>query len=629
MSNSEVEANVARRNVDDLLATGRFVEARNTLVRLWEDAPTAATAAFVVSRFESLREHVSLLPYRVCILRSFTIEPVVPLLRAAAYIGGIALDVQVGDFNVFEQEILDPQSATHRFAPQLVIIAAQSRDVTPALYTHFADQTSTSVDAEVAAASARMLGWIRGLRERSSASVLIHTLESPDVPALGLLDDRESRSQGRAFARLRDILEEEVHRDGALHVLDVDGLIAQHGRQSWRDERKWATARMPLASGSMVHLAREWLRFIHPLAGKVAKVVVCDLDNTLWGGVVGEDGVHGIHLGADYPGLAFTELQRALLDISKRGILLAICSKNNLDDAKEVFDRRSEMLLKWEHFAAKRINWEDKAQGLREIAKELNLGLDSFVFVDDNAVERQWVRAQLPDVTVLPLAENPFTYAKSLRGCPLLERLRLSDEDRERHRFYAEQTLRAELQSATGSLEDFYRSLDQEVAIDRVTTETLPRAAQLTQKTNQFNMTTIRYSEGELSALIERGDGDAFVLRARDRFGDNGIVGVAILRTAGTATEIDTLLLSCRVIGRTVETAFLSYLSSHARSTGARKLRGRYLPTKKNGPAKDVYPSHGFVRTEDAPEHVTWEFDLDTPIAWPPWIRQISLGDLR
>jgi len=262
-----------------------------------------------------------------------------------------------------------------------------------------------------------------------------------------------------------------------------------------------------------------------------------------------------------------------------------------------------------------RINWQDKASNLREIAAELNIGIDAIAFLDDNPAERTWVRQEAPEVTVIELPADPMEYERALRDAPVFERLTLAAEDRERGRYYSEQAQREDLKRKASSLEDFYRSLEMRAQIARVTPQTLARVAQLTQKTNQFNLTTRRYTEQQISEIAADPAARVYSLAAQDRFGDNGIVGVAIARLEDDALEIDTFLLSCRVIGRTIETALLGALAEHGRRLGAAKLAGEFIPTLKNAPAADFYANHGFRQTASS-----WELDLAETIAPTPWI---------
>jgi FkbH-like protein len=358
-----------------------------------------------------------------------------------------------------------------------------------------------------------------------------------------------------------------------------------------------------------------------PLSGRVAKALVVDLDNTLWGGVVGEDGLDGIQVGPEYPGAAYLALQRAIQALRHRGVLLAVASKNNPDEALDALDRHPGMLLRSGDFAALRINWNDKARSLREIAEELNIGVDSLAFLDDNPAEREQVRLELPEVTVVELPSDPMGYARALADCPVFERLSLTREDQQRGRLYEDQRQRADLQRASASLEDFLRSLEMEMSMGPVEPASVRRVAQLTQKTNQFNLTTRRYSEQEIDALASDPGARVYQVQVRDRFGDNGLVGVAITRRGADAWEIDTLLLSCRVIGRAVESAMLARLSDDARAAGATRLCGWFLPTAKNAPASDFYPSHGFSLLESSDGATRWEAGLgaDRPRC-PEWI---------
>jgi FkbH-like protein len=364
------------------------------------------------------------------------------------------------------------------------------------------------------------------------------------------------------------------------------------------------------------------MRFLIPLTGRVAKALVVDLDNTLWGGVIGEDGMTGIKLGPEYPGAAYQALQRAMLDLTRKGILLAISSKNNPEDAMEALQSHPGMLLRPKDFAAIKISWNDKAQSLREIAQELNIGTDSLAFLDDNPFEREQVRASLPEVAVIDLPDDPMQYAATLRDLPAFERLTLSSEDQQRSAMYAEQKQRSQAEQGFQSKEDFYRFLQQEAEISQVTPATLARIAQLTQKTNQFNLTTRRYSEQEISQLATNGRCQVLSIRVRDRFGDHGLVGVTIVRDQDAVCEIDTFLLSCRVIGRTVETALLSYVAESAAARGRRKLIGQFIPTKKNSPAREFYSQHGFILDSQNSEGTIWTFDLrERRIACPDWVK--------
>jgi FkbH-like protein len=607
------------------LTQAQWDMAYGALVDLWNQQPSLATAHYLLASYERLRQHVPLTSCRLALLRSFTVEPLVPLLQAAACAHGIALEVHVGAFNTYTQDILDPASSLYHFAPDVVLLAIQTRDIVPELWSGYVDLTPAGRDEAVRRTIESLDTCITTLRSHSQAHIIVHTLGTPAVPSQGVFEQQSTDGQVGAIQEINTALRQLAHHRRGVYVLDYDAVVARYGRIHWYDERKWLTTRLPISTDCLVPMTQEWLRFLGPLTGRVCKALVVDLDNTLWGGVIGEDGMEGIQLGVEYPGAAYQALQRAILDLYHRGIILAVCSKNNLDDAMEALEGHPGMLLRPQHFAAWRINWQDKVQNLREIAAELNIGIDALAFLDDNPVERAHIRADLPEVTVLPLPDDPMGYAAALRATPVFERLVLSDEDRERGRYYAEQRQRVELEQRATSLEDFYASLQQEVEMRAVDAASLTRVAQLTQKTNQFNTTTHRYNEQQISAMAESPDWDVYSVRVRDRFGDNGIVGVVIVHDEEDVSDIDTFLLSCRVISRGVETSILSFLVERARTRQLRQVQGWFIPTKKNAPACNCYAEHHMKALAERDGGTLWALDLATQdITCPPWIRLTS-----
>lgn len=615
-----------RKEIDQHLAAGSREAALSGLHRFWSSESGSAAAGYVISCCEKLRPSLRLTPCRLAILRSFTLEPVTPLLRAAALLGGIDVTVQLSGFDVWAQQLLDPNSDLYRFEPGIVILAVQTRDLFPELWNNWTDLSRDEQRASLEKIE-KLADWIRLFRSRSTASLIVHSFEKPAMPGAGLLDSQEQNGQSALIDEINGRLKAFAAELPGVHILDYDGLVSRCGRDTWHDERKWLTMRMPIAADKLPRMAQEWLRFLHPLSGRTGKVLVTDLDNTLWGGVIGEDGIDGIKLGREYPGAAHYSLQRALLDLHNRGILLAIASKNNEADAVQAIETHPEMLLRDRHFAARQIHWESKAESLRRIAEELNVGLDSLVFLDDNPAERENVRLALPEVTVIELPADSMGYAAAVRNCPLFERLSSSEEDRKRGAMYAEQRQRRELEQNATSIEDYYYSLNQRVELTRVSKQTLDRTAQLLKKTNQFNLTTRRHSEAEIAKFAADPDWDVYLARVTDRFGDNGITGVCITHRTGAICEIDTFLLSCRVIGRTVETAILHHLAQTNRMKGVSRLEGWFLPTSKNQPAESFYPSHKFTEKTCTDAGTLWSFDLtESSIDCPPWIDLVA-GD--
>jgi FkbH-like protein len=616
------DASRLRQEIDEHVAGKRWIHAQTALIELWRVRPTPATASYITSRCELLRHHLPLIKWRLGLLRSFTAEPLVPILRAVSFLSGIDLTIQLGDFNAYTQEILNPASWLYSFGPDGVILAVQTRDVAPELSDRYASPNTSDVSGVVRRVVDGFEGWMKTFRSHSKAPLLVHTLEVPLFPSQGILDTQIDGGQVAAVQQINWELRRLASAHHDIYLLDYDGLVAGHGRKLWHDERKWLSVRLPLAANALLPMVQEWMKFLHPLTGKICKVLVVDLDNTLWGGVIGEDGAEGISLGIEYPGSAYQALQSAILDLYHRGILLAVCSKNNRKDAMEVLEQHPRMLLRPHHFAALKINWNDKPQNLREIATELNLGLESLAFLDDNQAELARVSTELPQVFLIPLPNDPMDYAATLRQAPVFERLKLSDEDRMRGQYYTQQHERVEMEQQAVSVDAFYRSLKQEVEIMSLNLSILARAAQLTQRTNQFNATTRRYSEQQLAEIAATPNCWTYAARVKDRFGDQGLVGLAIVRETGQVWKLDTFLLSCRVIGRTIETVLLSFLVDRARGRGVTRLEGWFFPTKKNGPARDLYPTHGFQRLEEQDGNTLWHLDLrHANIACPEWVQ--------
>jgi FkbH-like protein len=440
------------------------------------------------------------------------------------------------------------------------------------------------------------------------------------LPGSNVLD---SRAAARGQVAVTEFVNGVRHLDAiASNVVTVDwDWHAQSiGWATLRDERLWYLGRMRLNLTGLAILAQMIAGHVGVVRGGARKVAVVDLDNTLWGGIVGEVGIEGLALGNEGVGLAFQDFQRELLKWHDSGILLALCSKNNPEDALEVLDKHPGGILRSEHFVAMRINWQDKAENLRAIARELNLSLDSFVFLDDNPVEREWVARALPEVLVPELPKDPVDRPSFLRGASYIQRIDVTSTDRSRSRSYRAANLRAQTRANAASFEGFLDSLEQELEIARLNSGSLARAAQMCQRTNQFNLTTRRYTVGDLEHLMADRNASVFTVAVRDRFEDSGIAGLAILRYRGDRAEIDTFLLSCRVLGRKIEEAFLAFLVESARQGGASFLIGHYVPTAKNKQVESFFPNHGFRTVEEGAFCLNLRAQDRLPVV-PPQIR--------
>jgi len=559
---------------------------------------------------------------RAWFARSYTVEPIVPYLEVEAALAGLRLELDIGDFGTFRQDILDPNSALYATDPDVVILAIQTEDLVPELCRGFLARSAAEIRDASDAAVRELRSLAVALRERSSATLLLHTLVPP-IPAAGLADGRLRPGQGETFEELNRGIWRIADDVNGVEVFDLARHVAMVGRDGWEDRRYGLIARAPLASRGLPALARSWSRLLALIAGVRRKCVVVDLDDTLWGGVLGEEGPQGVLIGTEYPGSGFLAFQHALLDLHSRGVLLAIASKNDPEQVDDVLRTRPEMALRAEHFAARRINWNDKPTNLQEIADELSLGLDALVFIDDSPTERAIVAHSLPDILVPEWPRSPAEYVTALEAITGLDMLRITRDDRARNAQYADEAKRSQLRSASRSLDDFYAALDLRAELRLATPDDDARVAQLCAKTNQFNLTLRRYRQAEISRLRSAPEHEVHVLRVRDRFGDSGQVGVAILRYTGVEAHIDVLLMSCRVLGRGVESFLLAAICEAAAARGARRIVGEFVGGPRNGMAAHFYELHGF--TCDVSDG-RWVLDLAAgTIASPPWIRSATM----
>lgn len=605
-------------------------EALAIYLQLTEAAPTAKNYLVAAERLRQLApalgEPAPNRTLKIALLGSATLDHLQSYLLVECYRAGLFPELYQGGFDQYTQEILNPQSGLYKFAPDVLICAVHSSRLFPQLHGYPFDLTVAERTAEMDAGLKTLEQLLIAFRQHSSALVLLHNMVAPQHPALGILDLREELGQSAAFAEVNRrlaMLARERYRN--VYIVDEERVQASCGKARATDPRLWLMARIGWSEAMLPGLVGEYLRYLRPFKGMSRKCIVLDLDNTLWGGVIGEDGLAGIQLGADAPGNAFTALQHELDRLWRRGVLLAVCSKNNPEDALAVFERHPDMVLKLSQVAAYRINWEPKPANVRDLAQELNIGLDSLVFLDDNPVERAQMRTELPQVLTPELPTDPAQYRNALLKLGVFESLAFTEEDRNRGRLYAREAERRDYETrlgGEGSLGDYLAGLEMVVDIEPADAVSLPRIAQLTNKTNQFNLTTRRYSEAQLEAMRNNG-GHIYFARVRDRFGDYGLVGVLIALPGGRAAwEIDTLLLSCRAMGRGVERAVLAYVAHQARQNGAQYLRGWFVPTAKNAPARDCYREHGFRSIETGPdERVLWELNLaESMIESPAWL---------
>lgn len=550
-----------------------------------------------------LRESLDGLPkMRVAISATYTTDSLQPYLGWQLARAGFALQWSPVPFNQIYQQLLDPssdlavgESGVAVVLPRIEELLATAWNELPANPQRARDAASQELDAFISAVGC--------FTERHSGLLLVGNFLRPPVLPLGILDG-SSESGGIAFT---DWLNQEWrNRLMPFHnvrILDVVGLLANVGYANATDPTRWFMGRIPFKESTMQAVATQIARCARAWSTPPKKVIALDCDNTLWGGIVGEDGPTGINVGAEAPGNTYSAFQEYLLTLQRRGVLIALCSKNNEQDVWEAFDQNTGMVLARSDVVAWRINWERKSTNLRALAAELNLGSDSFVFIDDSPIECAEVRANAPEVSVIQLPDDPAQFIDAVESSWLFDRLTFTSEDYKRHTTYIAERQRAELRGNMASIDDYLQTLGLRVEIFHPSPQDFPRVAQLIAKTNQFNLTTRRRSEGELRSLTAGEHALIYGVRVRDRFGEYGLTGVAIVADIGRRRCIDTFLLSCRILGRGIEDALLRRLIEDARSEGHEYLYAQYLPTQKNAPAADFLSRWRFGR----PDADSWQ----------------------
>jgi FkbH-like protein len=591
-----------------------------------------ADVMFCASTFAGIADVLAQQPQarrlKAYVVRSVTVEPILPFLTTEAVLSNFVLDLQVGGYGSYVDEMLNPQSALAKFKPDIVCILLDLEDIAGRLPDLCADGIGQGVEAEIEESLSRVSQLLRSFRASNSPRILFQGCVVPDLTSLGDVGDANlPHSLTSAVQQLNQRLAALCGTISDCVFFDVDHLAARHGRANWRDSRMFLASRLPIASGAFGIYSRGLIRSLSTLFRAPRKVLCTDLDNTLWGGVLGEEGPEGIATGSAFPGNCYLEYQKYLKQLSSRGILLAIVSKNNEADVQEAFQiRAADLGLSLDNFVATKISWNEKSDSIRELAKELSLGLDSFVFVDDNPVECEAIRQQMPELAVIeaPIQE-PWKLVELLSSQPFFDAAVVTDDDVNRLNEYKAQAQRAELASSAGNRDEFLASLGIVCTFLSALDAPLARSVQLLAKTNQFNLTTRRHSAAEVEEFASHPGGQAIAVRVRDRFGDAGVVGLALARNEGDSCFIDSLLLSCRVIGRGIETALLAHLADSAIKAGAKRLIGEFIATKKNAPCADFYLDHGFVKdtsSRDArPDSVFYQFDLTTGAPTSPaWL---------
>ncbi len=522
-------------------------------------------------------------------------------------------------YGAWTQELANPASGTWASSPSCVLLLVDGAELLRG--QEDLGQMLAEIDGQLA--------WVESAAERlPQVKFFVSTV---DVPPRSLRPLKHAHVERRVEQHWHTRVCEMAQNRRNVYVFDLKSVVEQAGRAYFYSSKRWYLGGLRFSIPGEKLIANELERILDAQVVARKKCLLLDLDNTLWGGIIGEDGLSGIELSDAGAGGRYKDFQRRIRDLAGMGVILGIVSKNNEADALEVFEKHEHMVLRRQDFAATRINWSPKAQGIAELAQDLDIGIDSMVFVDDNPVEREAIRAALPEVTVpeFPADTSELSAFAEQLYADLFFVLEATEEDKRRTESYLANARRAAERSSATSLEDFLSGLRTKVSLHRAREEDIARAAQLTQKTNQFNLTTRRYTEQEVRALAAAPGSAVYVGSVADKYGDNGKVFVAIIRRpSGDTAELDTFLMSCRVMGRFIEDQIFDEIVRQLRAEGVSKLRVQFIPTKKNAPARAFVDRlrGGRALAGAEPEASTWEFDIAraSPVTKPAYAELLT-----
>jgi len=548
---------------------------------------------------------------KVAILSSFTINGLEEALRVKCAESDITCATYLCGYGQYNQDILDQSSKLYEFSPDITFMIIDTRSVLSTLfytpYTIPANDRRTYIDKRVA----DFVNLVKTFKNRTGSKLVLTNCSIPTYSPYGICEVRTEYGLKEMVYDFNARLSDALRSDPQVFLFDFNSFVAKYGEINVLDYRQFLVGDIKVSLSYIPHLAEELMGYVKANLGVNRKCIVLDLDNTLWGGIIGEDGFDRIDLSLKPPGMAFMEFQRILLALYQRGVILAINSRNNEDEALRAIRDHPFMVLREEHFATMKINWSDKISNMKEIAQELNIGLDSIVYFDDDPINRELMSKAIPQIKTIDLPDDPSLYASTLMQINDFNTLVMTNEDRKRGEMYREEHKRTELKRSSSNLEDFLKQLEIRVTMKKANNFTIPRIAQLTLKTNQFNLTTRRYQEEDVETLAQDHTKLIGCAQTKDKFGDNGITGVYIVNKNHVDKEwfIDTFLLSCRVMGRGIEDAMMGYILSKAKEEGVIKVKAEFIPTKKNKPCEQLLPNFGFKK-----EGEQWVYTYKVPI---------------
>jgi FkbH-like protein len=563
-----------------------------------------------MSKANSIKDITFSRKIRVAILSSFTINGLEESLTVKCAERDIECVTYNSPYNQYNQDILSSTSSLYEFSPNLTFMIIDTRTVLSSLfynpYSASISERREYIDNRVN----ELVTLIKKFISVSDSKLVVANFHAPVYSPYGICETKTEYGLRDMILDLNAKLAHSLRNDSSIFIFNFDAFVAKYGDVNVFDYRQFLFGDIKVSLNYIPYLAEELMGYIKADLGINRKCIVLDLDNTLWGGIVGEDGFEGIKLSPQPSGMPFLEFQRVILALNERGIILAINSRNNEDEALRVIREHPHMVLREENFASIKINWNDKISNIKSIAEELNIGLDSLVYFDDDPINREVMSKALPEVMTVDLPGDPALYTQKLMSLNDFNTFSITEEDKKRGRMYVEERKRSQLENSVSNLDNFLSQLGIKIKIIKADKFTIPRISQLVLKTNQFNLTTKRFQEEDILKFSQ--DKNMFVgcAQTTDKFGNNGVTGVFILQKSPEYSEwsIETFLLSCRVMGRRIEYGIMSYILSEARKEGIKKVRGRYIPTKKNKPCESFLPNSGFEK-----EGEDWVYYTDVP----------------
>jgi FkbH-like protein len=539
---------------------------------------------------------------RIAYLGNITFEPLPDYVEIIAACRGLSAGAYIGGYDQYIQELINDHSGLSEFAADVIFINLVLRELAPEVVNNFSNLNADQVNAAREMILEKAASTVRLALDRHQAMVLVSNFPAPNHFHLGIADQKQAYSESEFYADLNLEMKKRFKDETRAQIFDMEQLVSSYGKINAFDEKLYYLAKVPWQESFYLPVADQLVRHVAAASGQAKKCLVLDLDNTLWGGVLGESGVHGVKVGhGDGESEAFYDFQCKIRSLKNRGILLGVCSKNNMTDVEEVFSLRTDMPLKLEDFSVLEVSWDMKHEGLSRIADKLNIGLDSIVFVDDNPAECELIYQMLPQVETILLPNDPSVYPALLDFFYGFDKAQITSEDQAKSRQYAEGADRVKHQASFKNLESYLESLQTEITIALAGEQEKMRAHQLFSKTNQFNVTTKRYSMAEVESLVERDSCDLYTVQASDRFGDLGIIGLCLVDNANQGTAfIDSFILSCRAMGRGIETAVINFIKEeYFGRRGVSNLDALFVPTNKNMPAQQFYLHQGFEAVND------------------------------